>query len=211
MDQKSSNSIKELMNELYGEDFLVRCDAVEELSFFIEEEQVLKAIIEMLNDRNYLVRCEACDALINTKSIEVLNILIFHLKKEKSSIARMYTISTICNLMKQVVYTEEVVIQLNALYSKEKSKRVLIAYLSLFYLIEKERKYIEDALEYINDEDYHIRINVINLLSEVIDNNIIDVVYNAYKNRYLIENAESVKILLLKEIGYLEQIRAEQM
>lgn len=197
---------KDLKNELIANlrsaDFLIRCDSVEKLSQFPEAE-VLNVLIDMLNDKNYLVRCEVYEALSNFKSENILSILVNRIKRERSSTVRMYAISTICHLVKQISCNDNLIEELESLYDKEKSKRVIISYLSLMYLIEKNKKYIIKALEYINDIDYHIRCNVINLLSEVIDREVIELVCIEYNRRYLVENAQSVKILLEHEINEL--------
>jgi hypothetical protein len=199
------DSINKLSNDLKNEDFLVRCDAIEALSY-LPADKVYHLIIEMLDDRNYLVRCEAFDALKNFNVDNGLDVLIKHLKRERSSMARMHAIATIRDLMEADNWPIEVVLDLKAMFAKEKSKGALIAYNTLRYKIDKDDKYIQNALDYLDDEDYHIRHNVINLLWDVIDEKVASQILNEYKKRFRIEEARSVKISLEEQIADIEKI-----
>ena len=195
--------IDEIEQCLQSDDFLLRCDTIEALSIFMDEKNVQEIVISMLNDSNYLVRCEACDALSYTVSMQAQYRLLNAGKKDRSSTVRMHAIASICHSMKKGGLHEDIIEHLKLAYPKEKSQRVLLAYLSIFYLIDKDCKYVLEALRYLNDSDYHIRHNVINLLSDVIDENIIELVCGEYSKRLLIEDAQSVKTLLEQEIERL--------
>lgn len=202
-DQHRFENIK---NKLNSEDYLQRCDAVSDLAKYIDDFRVANILMEMLEDKNYLVRCEVCDALYGFKSEIVLNKLLTRIKKERSSTVRMYIISTIGSIIDCVNNKNAIYEQLYILSTKETSKRVIIAYMSLFYLLNKDMEYINKALLYINDIDYHIRCNVINLLNEIVDNKNISIIINTYEKRLLIEDIFCVKDLLetsLKELAII--------
>ncbi len=196
----NNDDIDKIKKNLQNEDFLVRCDAVHDLSKYNDDPYVLNILIEMLGDKNYLVRCDVCDALYNTKSKKVLESLVLKLKKEKSSTARMYMVSTICGIIKNIGCSSTIKIELMSLYEKEKSKCVIIAYMSVFYLMDKNKKFIKDALCYINDKNYHIRSNVINLLNDVVDEKIFDTIIHSYKRRLEKEDVFCVKELLERSL-----------
>lgn len=200
---RSKDKIEIIKNKLNNDDYLMRCDVVNDLAKYTDNIQILNILIEMLDDKNYLVRCEVCDALYGCKSEMVFNKLMTRIKKERSSTVRMYIISTIGSIVDCIINKNLIYEQLFTLSTKETSKRVIIAYMALFYLLNKDIKYIEKALFYINDSDYHIRCNVINLLNEVVDNENISIIVNLYKTRLLCEDIFCVKDLLEKSLKEL--------
>lgn len=191
---------------LHSEDMLTRCDVVEYLSDYIDDFKILNIILKMLDDKSYLVRCEVCDALYNAKEEFILEKLILRLRKEKKSIVRMYIISTICNIIKNNKSYVKYINSLKIFYKKEKSKRVIISYLVLFYSINKNDKYLNNALMYLNDSDYHIRCNVINLVNNVIDNNNLNEIVKAYNNRLKIEKVFCVRDLIENSLNCIDII-----
>lgn len=90
--------------------------------------------------------------------------------------------------------------QIYLAYQKEKSKRVIIAYLALLYSIEKKRSYIAEILQNFNDNDYHIRCNVVDLICDIIDRENEEYIMQAFKERYLIEESLAVKSSIEKYI-----------
>lgn len=203
---QDQHRFKIIENKLNSEDYLQRCDVVSDLAKYIDDFRVANILMEMLEDKNYLVRCEVCDALYGFKSEIVLNKLLTRIKKERSSTVRMYIISTIGSIIDCANNKNTIYEQLYILSTKETSKRVIIAYMSLFYLLNKDMEYINKALFYINDIDYHIRCNVINLLNEIVDNKNISIIINTYEKRLLIEDIFCVKDLLktsLKELAII--------
>lgn len=140
------------------------------------------------------------------ESFDGIDVLLKHLRKERSSMARMHAAAAICEKLNSDKNPKEYIQSLKELLAKEKSARVLIAFYALFYKIEKQVKYVDRALDHIDDADYHIRHNVINLLHVVIDEKVSQRVLARYKHRNQIEESESVKTLLEDEISYLETL-----
>ncbi len=188
------------IRELQSEDFLKRCDAVEYLSQFIRDEKVSKKIQELFYDKNYLVRCEAYDAFYNSHSIRTVELLLNRLQTERSQCARLHICSTINSIIKESDLSGDMKERLTKLYMKEKSSRVLIAYHGTMYLLSKDIKYIKKILEALNDEDYHIRCNVVNVLYDVIDNDNKKMILDAYKQRLVNESTIAVKTLLKESL-----------
>ena len=204
-----TDSIKKLTKNLKNKDCLIRCEAIEELSDF-PEELVYDLVMNMMNDKNYLVRCEAYEALINIKTSKGVDILLAHLKKERNSAARAYGVAAIGSMLKLSNYTNDTILQLKNMFQREKSKRVVISYNALFYQIEKEERYIKDALAYLDDRDYHIRCTVINSLREVQDDSVVDLIYHEYKKRLEVEESGAVKTSLEEEIQWIENGRLSE-
>lgn len=201
---KNQDELEIIKNKLNSDDYLIRCDVVSELAKYIDNSQILNILIEMLDDKNYLVRCEVCDALYGCKSEIVLNKLLSRIKKERSSTTRMYIISTISSIVDETSNKSLIYDKLFSLSEKETSKCVIIAYMALFYILNKNIEYIYKALFYINDNDYHIRCNVVNLLNEVIDDENIFIILYSYKKRLLYENVYCVKDLLKRSLKELK-------
>lgn len=197
--------IKGMIEDLKSEDFLVRCDAIENLASALGE-GASDFIVGMLDDRNYLVRCEAYDALTEIEPFKGIEVLLNHLRKERSSFARMHAVAAICVKLDFDNNPDDVVRSLKALFEQEKSTRVLIAYYALSYKIEKQDNYVDLALDHLDDADYHIKHNVISLLHDVIDEKVSQRLLTEYKGRYQIEESGSVKALLEDEISYLETL-----
>lgn len=195
-----------IINSLYDKDFLVRCDAIEYLSDYFNDSYVVKEILNMFNDKNYLVRCEAYDAFYNYTSENILDVLIKALKKERSKCAKMHLCSTICSIVKVHGYTDKLVEIVNRLYETENADNVKIAYCCIMYLFDRNVEYINKVLGYINNNDYHIRCNVINLLWDIIDSQNCDNIIKVYKNQLIKETSFAVKDLLQKSLYELEKI-----
>lgn len=179
-----------------SEDFLIRCDTIEAISRYIFDKEIEEIIINGLYDENYTVRCEVYEALELSNDNSVPRKIYDRLRSEKSSIARMYAVSAILSLIKRKGYSNSFLKNLKASFEKEKEKPVIIAYLALFYYVENEIDYIRRALEYLDDEDYHIRCNVINIIGEVLDEENEEMIKNIFDKRYNIELSRAVKSLL---------------
>lgn len=200
MDLSKNEDIKKVCSLLNSEDVLKRCDAVECLAEYIENLHILNIVIKMIDDKNYLVRCEVADALFNSTEELVLEKLIFRLRKEKKSVVRMHIVSTLCNIIRKNNYNYNYINSLKILFKKEKSRRVIIAYLILFYSISKNKKYLNIALLHLNNSDYHVRCNVISLVNDVLDIGNLDIIFKAYSNRLKIEKVFCVKDFIEKSI-----------
>ena len=190
---------------LKSEDFLDRVDAVEYLAQQINNDDIASFIIECFNDKNYLVRCEAYDAFHDSKNKLVFLLLLNKLKVERSKIARMYLVSTLCGIVKNIGMTESQKEFIEQIYKKEKALNVILAYDCLLYLNDGDVNRIYKVLGNLNSENYLIRCNVINLLRDTINESNICVISTAYRNRLLIEKTDSVKCLLENEIVEIQE------
>lgn len=211
-DLNKSEDIEKIQYLLKSEDILIRCDTVEGLAEHITNPKILNILINMINDKNYLVRCEVCDALFNSEEEIVLEKLLLRLKKEKKSLVRMHIVSAVCNMVRKNKNNDRYINTLKILFNKEKSKRVIIAYLVLFYSTSKDKKYLNKALSYINDGDYHIRCNVINLINDVLDVGNTDIIVKAYNNRLKREKAFCVTDSIKRNVEYISSdiIKADE-
>ena len=191
--------------ELKDDDVLIRCDAAASLYEYNEDEKVKEALKEALNDSNYLVRCEACDSLYGLNDRDILDCLLKALKKERSAIARMYIVSTVSSVLKEAGIAENEKSLLISLAEKEESKRVIIAYQALLYLIDRDKDHILKALSYLNDPNYHIRCNAVNLVYDAADEEVLDIVISGFEERLKAEKVFCVEDLLKKCLEELKQ------
>ncbi len=195
------NNLK--IQELQSEDFSERCDAIEYLSQFIDDEEISKKIQERFYDKDYIVRCEAYDAFCGFHSAKIVETLLNRLKTERSQCARMYIYATINSIIRNFDISDGMKKKIKTFYMKERSPKVLIACNATMYLLSKDIKYIEKILSYLNCEDYHIRCNVVNMLYDVIDDDNKKLIADAYKKRLLNEPAGAVADSLKKALEEL--------
>ena len=158
-----------IIDKLKCEDELDRCDAIEYLSSYIDDDSIADIIINMFTDRNYLVRCEAYEAFYGYKKRNIVDMLIYRLKRERSKCARMYICSTLNSIIQYYEVNREQKQKILECYHKETKLNALIGYWCVFYQIEKDKRYIIKVLDHINHNDYHIRCNVVNFLMEILD------------------------------------------
>lgn len=198
MDKKDINLI------LKNDDFLMRCDAIEYLGKNISSPKDVKIIVQYFWDRNYLVRCEAYDACYGYNNDYVYSSLLKRLSQERSKCAKMHLCSSLCSIIKKRKCTDNDVKKILKYYEKENDLNVLISYWCILYSFFKDKKYIDNILSCLANEDYHIRCNVINLLYDIEDDVVKQYERIAFSKQLEIERSKAVKMLLedtLKRIG----------
>ena len=157
-----------IYNLKHGDD-LERCDAIEYLSSFVDNDDIAEMIIERFDDKSYLVRCEAYEAFYGYEKKCLIDTLIRRLNNDRSKCARMYICSTLISMIKIFGVNKEQTQKICDYYHNEKGLNVLIGYWCIFYQIEKKDKYIAMVLNQLTHNDYHIRCNVVNFLTEIFD------------------------------------------
>lgn len=197
------NDFVNLVAYINNKETIDKCDIIEGFTEISDKPIIEKLLLYFLNDTNYLVRCEVCDVLYHSKSKQIFNELIEHLRKEKNSYVRMYVISALCNILKSIQINNKQKQLLIYLYNKEKSKRVLIAYNTLCFLLYNNIDFIKKNFVYLNDKNYHIRHNAINFLFETINNNTYKLILDEYIKRKDIEKNRSVYLSLTRDISYI--------
>ena len=206
VEQYNDLSLNQVHLALISKNFLDRCDTLEFLVKFAQEPKIQQIAMEMLDDSNYLVRCSAYEILMYSSSEKVLKSIIKKLGKEKNRITRMYAVSSICNIIKNgSKFDIKTVGKLRALFENEHSSCVIIAYYSVFYLIDKDISYIRKILKFINNKSYHIRCNVINIILDILDEDNHELIFDTFEKRYNIEESEAVKSLLQLWIANLSE------
>lgn len=143
-----------------------------------------------------LIRCEVYESLEQSQNDKVIISLHERIKTDRSSIARMYAVSAILALIMKHCYSEDFIKKPKISFIEKKVKRVNLTHLATLYYTEQNIDYIKKKLTCFEDKDYHIRCNVTNLLSDVIDSKNIDMVKAAYRKKYAIEQTRAVKSLL---------------
>lgn len=189
---------------LSSSDSLDRADAIEALAKDIDNEKIKDLIKEHVNDRNYLVRCEVYEALGSCNDISLLEILAERLKSEKNKIAKMYLISAIADTIDKQNATDKIVQQINNARQKEENINALLAYECLYYKIDGKTEHVKNVLQELNNTDYHIRCNVINLLADIIDSVNKKIIIDAYKLHLQNGDVLCVTELLNDEIARIE-------
>ena len=195
--------MKKYKEALQSNDFLERVDAIEAISPNIHNKKIANTIIQCFEDKNYLVRCEAYDAFRKSSNKEAFLILIKKIGKERSICARMHLISSLCGIAANVGYEESEREYILRFYNKEKNDSVILAYECLLYIYDKNIEHIQKCLQLLNSNNYHIRCNVINILSDVIDKNNVSLIKKAYKKKLKEEDSLAVKYLLENELMIL--------
>jgi len=185
-----------IIDKLKCEDELDRCDAIEYLSSYIDDDSIADIIINMFADGNYLVRCEAYEAFYGYKKRNIVDTLIYRLKRERSKCARMYICSTLNSIIKYYEVNREQKQKILECYHKESKLNVLIGYWCTLYQIEKDQRYIIKVLNNINNKDYHIRCNVVNFLMEILDDKNKEIIERELNKQLLIEESPAVNELI---------------
>lgn len=195
---------KDALLSLKSDDLLIRCDAIEYLGRNISSPEDIEVIVRCFWDKNYLVRCEAYDAMYECNNENVYNSLIKRLSQERSKCARMHLCSSLCSIIKKQKYTKNDINQILKCYQKEEDLNVLLSYWCILYVLFKDKKYIDNILSCLENEDYHIRCNVINLLYDIEDDVVKQYERIAFSKQLGIERSKAVKMLLedtLNRIG----------
>ena len=193
----------ESIKKLQSEDFLDRVDAIEELSNYINEDKVSEILMKFFMDKHYLVRCEAYDAFHESSNLMVFSALLQRISKERSACARMHLISTLCGIAKKTGYTETEKDYIISVCKKERSDSVIIAYECLLYIADENINHIYKALSFLDSEKYRIRCNVINLLSDVIDEKNSSIIKEKYIEKARSDDSYAVRALLENELEML--------
>ena len=193
--------LEQVRAALKSREMLDRNEVLEFLIEFAEESEIQKIAVDMLVDKNYVVRCSAYEILMFSSSKQILEIIIDKLEKEINRITRMYAASTICSIIKNGVEIEkEIFDKIQTLFNNERSSCVIIAYHSVFYLINKDITHVKEILKFLNNKSYHIRCNAIHISMDIINENNKQLIIDSFKKRYDIEETESVKSTLLSAI-----------
>ncbi|HEX9060575.1 MAG TPA: HEAT repeat domain-containing protein, partial [Clostridia bacterium] len=108
-------------------------------------------LVRLLQDKDGLVRAIACDSLRYSNSIEILNLLINIIKKDRVDLVRGYAANSIANIIKNVNKEEnEYVTFFEELLKKEKVKWVRINIYKSLYLLGM-KSYLSKLLDVLND------------------------------------------------------------
>ena len=197
-------NIENTILALKSKDELERCDAVEYLANNINQDKIADVLLTCFFDKNYLVRCEAYDAFYGYTKRNVLDILTKRLCSERSICARMHLCSTICSIIVLIGCNKQIENAIRNCYTKEKYIKVLISSWTILYFWEQDRVYLNKILDCLNNKDYHIRCNLINLLCDIECMNINDIIKPKYQERLIIEDSEAVRIMLKNEIERMD-------
>lgn len=186
-DRKQYNSSDfEKLSSLYNsEDELVRAQVAEILVNY-KSEKTLSMLLKLANDKDSMVRTQAYDSLSVFETEEVEAVLFKSIKNEKDNMARSYAILSWTDVSSNLHNDYKEQLQFVEKEMQEESKECKISYLYA------KCKYgytqsLNELISYLDDEDYHIRCSVINILYDIV----------SLENKYFIQ--QNIEKLLQKE------------
>lgn len=148
------------------------------------DEDSFNALKELIKDRSELVRVNACDSMYSFINSDALKILMDTLKKDRSSLVRMYAVLSIGDILKAGLEESHklYITMLKEMVDKEKSLRVKIAYyevLSSFGVDE----YFTLLLKQVDSTLYTNRICAIKALARLATKNNKNIILEKLENR----------------------------
>ncbi len=199
VDDEAANKIKCLLK---NDDELIRCDTIEKICEFVDNADIREIIFDAINDESYLVRCEAYEDIGDIHTEKAWSVLMDNLDTEKNDIVIPYMYSAVCRLFEFAADTDIAALKSRCMRQSH-SKRHRIAQMCVMYKIENNTSIIQNILEYLSDEDYHIGFTVVNMLSDITDDSNRDMICEAYKRHLCSDPCEALKIILKEEIQKL--------
>jgi HEAT repeat protein len=159
----------EILIELsFDDDDFIRCRVARCLINFLTDESK-EALFRLAQDNDELVRTEAFDSLSVFPSYDVVELAEEAIHNEKDELARSYAIlawADVLALLKDIPDEKiEFAIKHKAEEESDRNK------LNWCYALIKfgDESVLEEMLEYLNNDDYHIRCSVINLCKDIVN------------------------------------------
>ena len=158
------------------------------------DEESFNALKELIKDRSELVRVNACDSMYSFINSDALKILMDTLRKDRSSLVRMYAVLSIGDIILKAGLEEShklYTTMLKEMVDKEKSLRVKIAYyevLSSFGVDE----YFTLLLKQVDSTLYTNRICAIKALARLATKNNKNIILEKLENRREVEKVFAV-------------------
>ena len=155
----------------------------------IEAELIL---IRLLHDKDGLVRATACDSLRFSDSLEVLNLLMDIIKKDKTDLVRGYAASSIGNILLNMDKTDKEYVDFFAdLLNREKVTWVKLHIYETLYLL-GEGTYLFKLIEMLNHKHFRKRGAVISILANILSDENKDIIEYCLKR--LLEKEETINV-----------------
>ncbi|KHD37620.1 hypothetical protein NL50_05430 [Clostridium acetobutylicum] len=167
----------------------VRC-RVAEILFSKVNKEGEEILINLIDDKNELVRTNACDSLCSSNSQKILQLLKSKVLEDKSYLVRGYALVSISEIAARI--NHDIREFLICALEKEEVKWVKINFYKALYMV-GETTYLKLLIEELNNEYHGIRCAVVNILSEIISRENLEVIMKALKKRLKVEEVMSVK------------------
>lgn len=180
-----------------GDDMCLKCDTADLLIDHTTKQAV--EILKMLsNDNDATVRASAYDNMWVFETQDFDGILRNAVANEKDGTARSYAIFSLYDLYSENgCDTAGLIDFMHKLYRTEKDRRCKLQYLRNFYLSGETDK-LSEIIAYLEDEDYRMRITVVNTISEMLNKENKEVLLSVAKKRLKSEKSVAVKASLEK-------------
>lgn len=188
----------EILNDITkSDDMCLKCDAADILIDHTANQAV--EILKMLsNDNDATVRASAYDNMWVFEKQDFDEILRNAVAHEKDGIARSYAIFSLYDLYSEnICDTAELIAFMHKLYPTEKDRKCKLQYLRNFYLSGETDK-LSEIIAYLEDEDYRMRITVVNTISEMLNKENKEVLLSVVRKRLKTEKSAAVKASLEK-------------
>ena len=167
----TSEHLKEVVKLSSDKDAFVRCQTAVALVYF-DCDIAQQTLIRLACDEDSLVRTEAYDSLALFEDEEVLRFLENAIEKEKDEIACSYAIMSWTDIA--IAIEDKEPLKAGYIFELEKNPKIsesehcmLSCYRARYYFGEKG--IINDIIEYLKHEDYHVRSSVIAIFEEIVD------------------------------------------
>jgi len=185
-----------------GDEIRSQVAEILENSETIEAENIL---IRLLKDTDGLVRAVSCDSLRYSSSLEVLNLLMDIIKKDKVDLVRGNAASSIASILVNTNKIEKEYIDFfEILLNKEKVKWVkLKIYKSLYTLGESD--YLFKLLDELKNKQFKKRGLVVNLLHEVVSDENREIIQSSLREMLKTEKTILVKSIIERTLKDIEE------
>ncbi len=165
-------------------------------------------LINMCGDSDELVRINACDSLAEFKTIDVYNTLCNVLNKDDSYLVKSYALMSIIDIMDFIKIEKSNLFNLFEYFLKEGENIVIIKATCLkgLYKLGK-KKCLQEIFNLLSSEDYHDRFYIINIISDLIDEENYNIIFKNLNKHRNYETTKAVNSIIDKLILKIKQMK----
>ncbi len=154
-----------------------------------------KILVKLLRDKDGLTRAIACDSLRYSNSLEVLNLLMDIIQKDKTDLVRGYSAASIASILINTNKIEKNYIDIfYDLLNKEKVKWVKLNFYKSLYLL-GEDSYLFKLIGELSNKQFRKRALVVNILFDIVSNKNQEIIKSS-----LIEMLQKEKTVLVRSV-----------
>ena len=164
---------------------------IAEILINTDNEKGEQILLRLVQDQDSLVRAEACDSLCISKSVSTYEMLKNIAEKDRIGMVRGYAILSLGDIAIRINKQNDLTKFLKHRLENDKVEFTQINIYTVLYSL-GNRDYLANLLAAINSKGYHNRCEVIDNLSEVINDDNKEVILTALLERRRIETTGAV-------------------